>query len=195
MRRQKNASNDPALLAELASACEIGHLALVTPTGVPRSIALNFALRDNAIIFHGAQAGEKYDAISAGGPMGFTMARPYSVIPSYWISPKYASSTTHYFKSVEIRGECRIISGMQEKIAGLEALMEKYQPERGYEAISAEVPAYAKALEHVGVFRLDIKSWTGKVSFGQGKPEKLLLGFIDQLRMRGEGMDDELRDQ
>lgn len=195
MRNKKMIHNDPALLAELASACEIGHLALVTPKGEPRSIALNFAISGHAVIFHGALTGEKYEAIAAGGTMGFTIARPYSVIPSYWIGPKYASTATHYFKSVEIRGQCSIITDTREKIAGLQALMDKYQPEGGYDAIDPQDPAYASALDHVGVFSLSIDSWTGKRKFGQGKPEKMLHDFIDQLRMRGGPMDKETAEE
>ncbi len=191
MRRKASICNDPALLDELAAKCEIGHLALITPNGVPRSIALNFALCGQSVIFHGALAGEKYQAIAAGVTVGFTIALPYSLIPSYWISPQYASTATQYFKSVEIRGRCSIVTDTKEKIAGLEALMNKYQPDGGYDPIDCNEPTYASALEKVGVFQIEIESWTGKKTFGQGKSENILEHFIDQLLTRGGAMDEE----
>jgi len=191
MKNNNAIYNDTAILSELAETCEIGHLAIITPGGVPRSIALNFALRGNTIIFHGALTGEKFDAMVAGGPVGFTIARPYSVIPSHWITPRFAGTATHYFKSVEICGECHIVTDQQEKIAGLVALMEKYQPEGKYDVIDSDDPKYATALENVGVFRLNIESWTSKRKFGQGKPKKIQATIIDQLRMRAKVMDEE----
>ena len=188
MRRHELGCNDHALLAELSADCEVGYLALATPDG-PRAVALDFALVDDAIWFHGALAGEKFEALAAGARVGFTMARPYSFIPSTWSAPEHACPATHFFKSVEVRGTCAPVSSADEKAVGLQALMEKYQPEGGFRPLSADLPMYRGALKGVGVFRLEITSWTGKLKFGANEPAKLRHIWVTKLRERGQPLD------
>jgi nitroimidazol reductase NimA-like FMN-containing flavoprotein (pyridoxamine 5'-phosphate oxidase superfamily) len=191
MRRRELATDDPALFAEVARHCEVGYLTLVTADGFPRTIALNFGVVDETVYFHGALEGEKYELIRAAPRAGFTMARVYSFIPSYWSAPRYACPATQFFKSVEIKGACEEVVDPAGKAAGLMALMEKQQPEGGYDPIDPAVAPYTKALEHVGVFRVVPDSWTGKVKFGQNEPEKLRRIFVEKLRERGGPMDEE----
>jgi nitroimidazol reductase NimA-like FMN-containing flavoprotein (pyridoxamine 5'-phosphate oxidase superfamily) len=188
MRRHELESSDPALLAEVAGGAEVGYLALQTADG-PRAVALNFALADGDLWFHGALAGEKFDLLAAGARVGFTMVLPHSLIPSYWSAPEHACPATHFFKSVEARGTCAPVEDAADKALGLQALMEKYQPEGGFRAISADLPMYRGALRTVGVFRVKVESWTGKLKFGSNEPEKLRRLWVAKLRERGTPLD------
>ena len=190
MRRHELAATDDALFQELTSEVMVGYLGLVTKSGVPRSIALNFVALDFAksgqdIYFHGALGGEKYDLLQNDPAAGFTIVKEYSYIPSNWSAPRYACPATQFFKSLEMKGTCGPISDPMEKAAALQALMEKHQPEGGYDLIDPAVPQYAKALAHVGVYRMRCESWTGKVKFGQNEPEKLQRIYVEKLRERG----------
>jgi nitroimidazol reductase NimA-like FMN-containing flavoprotein (pyridoxamine 5'-phosphate oxidase superfamily) len=190
VRRRELASADDALFAEVAARAEIGHLVIVTCDGWPRAVAVNFCAVGGRIYFHGALAGEKHDAVAAGDArVGFTMNLPYSMIPSYWTAPGHACPATHFFKSVEIRGRCRLVADPAEKAVALQVLMEKYQPEGGFDAIDPAEARYAKALAAVGVFRIDPESWSGKVKFGQNEPARLRRRFIAELRKRGRPLD------
>jgi uncharacterized protein len=184
VRRNELENHDPALFRELARCCEIGHLGLVTADGTPRVVPLNFAAVGDDIVFHGALAGEKWERLRDGARVSFLMASPYSLIPSYWTARDYACPATHYFKSVDARGTCAPCTDPVEKARALQALMEKYQPEGGHRPITAEDPVYAKALRTVGVFRVAVTSWTGKVKFGVNEPEKLRRTFVQRLRER-----------
>ena len=190
MRRDELASQDDELFAELTGEVMVGYLGLVTAAGVPRSIALNFAALGKDIYFHGALGGEKFELLQHDPAAGFTIVKEYSYIPSNWSAPRYACPATHFFKSLEMKGTCGPIDNPVEKAAALQALMEKHQPEGGYNRIDATVPQYAKALAHVGVYRMRCESWTGKVKFGQNEPEKLQQIFVTKLRERG-GLTDE----
>lgn len=185
MRRDELASTEPALFSELASEVMVGYLGVVTATGGPRSIALNFAALGQDIYFHGALGGEKFDLLQHNPPAGFTIVKEYSYIPSNWSAPRYACPATQFFKSIEIKGTCGLISEPEEKARALQALMEKHQPEGGFDTIDPTVPQYAKALEHVGVYKVQCASWTGKVKFGQNEPKKLRRVFVEKLRERG----------
>jgi nitroimidazol reductase NimA-like FMN-containing flavoprotein (pyridoxamine 5'-phosphate oxidase superfamily) len=190
MRRRELASADPALFAEIAARAEIGHFTIVTPDGWPRAVAVNFCAVDQRIYFHGALAGEKHDAVAAGGVrVGFTMNLPHSMIPSYWTAPGFACPATHFFKSVEIKGRCAPVTDPAEKAVALQALMQKYQPEGGFDPIDPAESRYAKALANVGVYRISPESWSGKVKFGQNEPPRLRRRFVEELRRRGRPID------
>jgi nitroimidazol reductase NimA-like FMN-containing flavoprotein (pyridoxamine 5'-phosphate oxidase superfamily) len=189
MRRRELASREEDVFRELAAEVMVGYLGLVTADGVPRSIALNFAAIGHDIYFHGALAGEKFELLQRDPPAGFTIVKPYSYIPSYWSAPRFACPATHFFKSVEIKGTCGQVEDLAAKAGALQALMRKHQPEGRHDTIDPTVPQYAKALAHVGVFRLRCGSWTGKVKFGQNEPEKLRRVFVEELRRRGGPMD------
>ena len=191
MRRSELESFDSSLFVELADTCEVGYLSLVTSAGYPRAIALNFAAIGETIYFHGALEGEKFELIKANPRAGFTIVKSYSYIPSNWSAPRFACPATQFFKSIEIKGTCSVVADPAEKARGLGALMDKHQPEGGFDPIDPSVPVYAKALEGVGVFRVVADSWSGKVKFGQNEPEKLRRIFVEKLRERGGVMDEE----
>ncbi len=191
MRRRELASQQADLFREIALRCEVGYLTLVTAEGYPRSIALNFGAVGEVIYFHGALEGEKFALIQAAPRAGFTMVVSYSFIPSTWSAPRYACPATHFFKSVEIKGICASVTDPAEKARGLGALMDKHQPEGGFDVIDPAVPIYAKALANVGVFKVVPESWSGKVKFGQNEPENLRRVFVKKLRERGGPMDEE----
>ena len=189
LRRSELESTDLALFRDLAGSCEVGYLSVVTAAGYPRAIALNFAAVGETIYFHGALEGEKFELILARPLVGFAIGKPYSYIPSHWTAPRYACPATQFFKSIEVKGICSAVDDPVEKARGLGALMDKHQPEGGFDPIDPSIPHYAKALENVGVFRVTPDTWTGKVKFGQDEPEKLRRIFVEKLRERGGPMD------
>ncbi len=191
MRRAEFASTDEALFREITTEVLVGYLSVVTAAGgAPRAIAVNFVAVGHDIYFHGALGGEKYELLRSDPPAGFTVVKEYSYIPSHWSAPRYACPATQFFKSLEIKGTCGSVNDPIEKARALQALMEKHQPEGGFDPIDAAVPQYAKALEQVGVFRVACASWTGKVKFSQNEPEKLRRFLVEKLRARGGAMDE-----
>jgi len=188
MHRHELARTDPAVFTEVAVDAQVGYLGLVTAEGDPRVVPLNFAAIEGVVYFHGALEGEKFERARDDGRCSFSMCKPYSLLPSHWTAAKHACSATQLFKSVEIRGRCNIVDDPAEKAVALQALMEKYQPEGGYEPIGADKRMYVKALERVGVFRVS-GPWTAKVKFGSNEPVKVRRSWIEALRERGEPLD------
>ncbi len=189
MRRSDFLHTDTKFFQQVALQCPVGHLVLITHDGYPRSIALNFVALDQAVYFHGALAGEKFELINSGGPVGFTMAWELSYIPSNWTGPDYACPATQLFKSVEIKGRCVVVSDLEEKALALQALMQKHQPEGHHRPILPDEKIYQKALQHTGVFRVDVESWTGKARLFQEKPQDFKDKVILKLEERGLPMD------
>jgi len=187
MRRKEFRHDDDALLEELAASCLEGYLAL-TPNedGYPRAVAVNFALHDGAIWFHGALAGDKFDRIAAEGRVGFTMVVPYSLTPSTWATDDgSACPATQLYTSVEVYGRCHIVDDPAQKATGLQALMQKYQPEGGYRPITHPDPGYERSVGATGVFRIEIESWSGKARLAQNQSEAKRRKLVALLRQRG----------
>ncbi len=188
MRRDELESSDPIVFAEVCADAEFGELGLITAEGTPRVIPVNFAALDQAVYFHGALSGEKWERIQADPRCSFSMVKAYSLIPSYWTAKRYACPATHFYKSVEIRGRCELTEDLDEKARALQAIMEKYQPEGGYDPIRADDPIYNKALRGVAVFRVS-GPWTAKVKFGQNESAIHRRAWVAKLRERGEPRD------
>lgn len=185
MRRRELEVEDPAFFADVAARAMFGTLALILPDGFPRAVAVNFAAVGRAIYFHGALAGEKFEVIRAGGPAGFTMVVPLATLPSRWLAPRHACPATQLFRSVEARGRCVVVEDPLEKARGLTALMDKHQPEGGFDPIDAADPRYRHEIDRVGVFRLDVERWTGKLKVGRDYRADLRRDLIGKLRRRG----------
>jgi uncharacterized protein len=196
MRRDEFQNDDPALFEEVVTACLEGFLALNSSEGFPRAVAVNFAAGDGCLYFHGALAGDKYDRVIADDRVGFTMARPYSLTPSDWATSNgSACPATQLYVSVEVTGRCSLVEDRIEKAIGLQALMEKYQPEGGYRPISHEDSRYDRSIAGVGVFRVDIQGWTGKIRLAQNQSEASRRDLIERLRQRGRPLDLETADR
>ena len=185
MRREDFLFTDEAFFNQVSQRCMVGYLGLITADGYPRSVALNFVAAGKALYFHGALSGEKFDIISTGTPVGFTMAWELSYIPSNWIGPEYACPATQLFKSVEIKGQCSVVSDLAEKVLGLQKLMEKHQPEGNYRPFATDEKIYKKALEQTGVFRVDVEIWQGKARLYQEMPQDFQAKIIAKLKERG----------
>jgi len=196
MRRKEYKNDDPALFDEMAAHCLEGYLALNGETGYPRTVAVNFAALDGHIYFHGALAGDKFDRMIADGRVGFTMARPFSLTPSDWAAPDgSACPATQLYIGIEVVGRCALVEDVAEKARGLQALMEKYQPQGGYRPISHEDSRYDRSIATVGVFRVEIQSWSGKVRLAQNKSESSRRDLVARLRTRGLPLDLETADR
>ena len=193
MRRKELASQDEQLWQELCAACGEGILSLNTADGYPRALAVNYAAHDGpagrVLYFHGALAGEKHDLIQGNGRVGFSLIQPLAFLPSHWFSADSACPATQLFRSIEIKGRCRLVDDLQEKALGLQLLMERYQPEGGFPPLAPDHPAYAQMLRKTGVFRLEVGSWTGKVKLMQSASPAAFARVLAHLEERGTAVD------
>ncbi len=126
-----------------------GVLALTGDDGYPYAVPLSYVYRNGKIIFHGAKAGHKIDAINQSGKASFCVIDKDDVVPE-----KY----TTYFRSVIAFGNVHILDDDSEKRSAVDKLAEKYRPnfsEERNQEIDREFPQLC-------VFELDIEHMTGK---------------------------------
>ncbi|MDD3591633.1 MAG: pyridoxamine 5'-phosphate oxidase family protein, partial [Sulfurovum sp.] len=107
------------------------------------------------------------EAIEADARCSFTAVKPYAYIPSYFSDTRSACPATQFFASVIAEGHVIRLDTVEQKMFGLTALMEKMQPEGGYEPIDAANPIYTKMVEKTGVYAIESDCITFKVKAGQ----------------------------
>ena len=100
MRRSDYSAKDNGQIETIAFNSEVGYLGIIDPNEIARTVPLNFILKDNAIFFHGADEGEKFNYFSTYPNVSFSIIEPYSMIPSYWVARDYACPATQFYKSI-----------------------------------------------------------------------------------------------
>lgn len=189
MRRQELASGDPALWQELTLVCREGILSLTTADGYPRALAVNFAADGEDLWFHGALDGEKFSRLRAEPRVGFSMIQPLAYLPSSWFSAESACPATQLFRSIEVKGRCRLVEDPGHKARALQLLMDKYQPEGGFPPLAPDHPAYTAILQKTGIFRVEPDRWSGKVKLLQNAAPATVDRILGRLAARGEPVD------
>lgn len=172
MRRKEFSVSEETEIETFLSGMSFGFLATVGKDGSPRVTPLNFVYDQGVFYFHGSRIGEKMDHLQANPLVSFSVADEYAVIPSYFTDPKLACPATTYFKSVTASGRAEIVTDVREKAAVFTLLMNKLQPEGGYDPIDADNPAYAPRLRNVAVVKIVPDRLTAKFKFGQNLKEE-----------------------
>ena len=172
MRRKEFAVEDRREAEKFLEETSYGFLGLVTESGDPSVVPLNFVYFRGAIYFHGSQAGEKMNSLRRHNRVCFSAAREYAVIPSYFTDAKYACPATVFFKSVMVRGKAEIVQDPGEKAEVFAAFMRKLQPEGGYSAIDLNDEVYARQIRGTAIVKIHIEEMTAKFKFGQNWPEE-----------------------
>lgn len=150
-------------IAEFLNLEHVGRIASIDRDGFPQIIPMNFAFVNDAIYMHSFTRGEKLENIKANPKVGFEVDREIEFLPSYFTSPTDASQADTFYISVVIKGDGIIVNDRAEKTLALNSLMEKYQPEGGYEKIMPEM----HVLDEVAVIKVIPKTMKGKYKIGQ----------------------------
>lgn len=147
LRRQ-----DRALTREesvkILSKSMVGILGLISPTGYPYGVPLNYAYHENKIYLHCAMEGHKIDCLRGDSRVCFTVTGDWRVIPEH---------TTTAFESVIIFGRASIMEDPAEKEAALRALLVQSGVTVPLEAVCN--PA---SIAHTAVIAIEPEEITGK---------------------------------
>ena len=188
MRRLEFVCEDKALLEEILQTCEYGTLSLSIndrPYGVP----LNFDWHKESLYYHGAEEGRKMEMMHANANASFSVVKPLSLIPSYFSHTRFACPASQFFASIIFEGKLINVTCMDEKVEALNALMQKLQPEGGYDVIDANNAMYQKMLSTVSLYKLVPSSISFKLKVGQNLSEERKKMVIEKLLERGTPLD------
>jgi uncharacterized protein len=150
-------------IAEFLNSEHVGRIASLDKDGFPQIIPMNFAYVKDVIYMHSHTRGEKLENIKVNSKVGFEVDREVEFLPSYFTSPTDASQADTLYISVVIKGDGIIVNDRTEKTMALNVLMEKYQPEGGYESLTPEM----HVIDEVAIIKVIPRTIRGKYKIGQ----------------------------
>lgn len=153
--------------------------AAVASDGSPVLRTVNAVVLDQRLYFHGTDHGEKLKLVGSRAVASYDEV--VAEVPSYWIHPELACPASTYYVSALAEGTIERVSEPEQKARALSALMERFQPEGGYRAITARDRGYAKVLDTLMVAAFVPSKVSGKAKLGQhrtiGQIERVLEGL------------------
>ena len=165
---------------EFLSSQQTGRVASIDENGFPQIIPMNFVFINDAVYMHSHIRGEKLDNIRRNQKVGFEVDKSLEFLPSYFSDPTDASLADTLYISVVMKGNASIVLDKEEKTIALNGLMEKYQPEGGYEPIKPDMDV----LKGVEVIKIVPESLRGKYKIGQNMDMKSRIDLAKQILER-----------
>lgn len=155
--RRKRQELAPERCIEILQNGTAGVLSVMGDGGYPYGVPLSYAYKDGKIYFHSAVEGHKIDALRKEEKCSFTVIDQDNIHPDEY---------TTYFRSVIAFGRMRIFDSMDDIIAGLSILGEKYNPgdHAGLQHEIGKSVAMSGGMSHtrVAVLCMEIEHLTGK---------------------------------
>jgi nitroimidazol reductase NimA-like FMN-containing flavoprotein (pyridoxamine 5'-phosphate oxidase superfamily)/ribosomal protein S18 acetylase RimI-like enzyme len=183
MRREIFRSDPDRALALLRRA-PVVHLATTTPEGAPVLRALDAAILEDGVYFHGARAGEKTRCL--GRPAVVSAEEVVAHVPSWMVDPRWACPASTLYRSVQVHGVMTEVAEPSLKARVLSALVERWQPEGRYEPISADHPHYRSQLQGTLVLRVGFDRVDGKEKLLQNRLPEEVTRVVEGLWRRGQ---------
>ena len=165
---------------EFLSSQQTGRISSIDENGFPQIIPMNFVFINDAVYMHSHIRGEKLDNIRRNQKVGFEVDKSLEFLPSYFSDPTDASLADTLYISVVMKGNASIVLDKEEKTIALNGLMEKYQPEGGYEQIKPDMDV----LKGVEVIKIVPESLRGKYKIGQNMDMKSRIDLAKQILER-----------
>jgi len=159
---------------------QTGRIASIDESGFPQIIPMNFVFINDTVYMHSHIRGEKLDNIRRNQKVGFEVDKSLEFLPSYFSDPTDASLADTLYISVVMKGNGSIVLDKEEKTIALNGLMEKYQPEGGYEPIKPDMDV----LKGVEVIKIVPESLRGKYKIGQNMDMKSRIDLAKQILKR-----------
>ena len=149
IRKKKNQITIDSAKALLRSARR-GVLAVNGDEGYPYAIPINYLYdeENNKIIFHGAKAGHKVDALKKNDKVCFTVFGNETIREESWAP---------YLQSVVIFGKCRLVENEDDIINMVKKFALKYYPNE--DMVNKEIAFSGKGVQ---MFEIEIEHLSGK---------------------------------
>jgi len=167
-------------IIEFLSSQQTGRISSIDESGFPQIIPMNFVFINDTVYMHSHIRGEKLDNIRRNQKVGFEVDKSLEFLPSYFSDPTDASLADTLYISVVIKGNASVVLDKEEKTIALNGLMEKYQPEGGYESIKPDMDV----LIGVEVIKIVPESLRGKYKIGQNMDVKSRIELAKQILER-----------
>jgi uncharacterized protein len=149
MRRKDQEITDSDVLWSIIAKAQVCRLGL-SMNDTPYLVPVNFGYRDDCLYIHSSSKGKKIDIIKHNSRVCFEMESDVEIVraeaPCDW--------TVRYYSVIGF-GRAYIVTDYEEKVRGLNAIMEHYSGVPSFQFPEPKV-------NRVAVIRVNIDSMTGK---------------------------------
>jgi len=145
MRRREREIKNRETITAILEQSPVGRIATVNRKGFPVIKPVNFVYWDGKIYIHSSRRGEKMTDIRRGSFVCFEVDEPIA----YVAAQGPACQASYYYRSIVAKGRAALVSHRNKKLKILKRMMEKYQPEGGYEGIPEELLIKTAVIEIV----------------------------------------------
>ena len=156
VRRRERELKDQETIDGLLERLLVGRIATVNRRGFPVIKPVNFLHWEGKIYFHSSRHGEKINDMGRGSRVCFEVDAPIA----YLACRESACRASYFYRSILIKGKGKIVKDRERKSEVLRRLMEKYQPEGGYQDMPEVV------LKKTAVIEISIDRLTAKENLG-----------------------------
>jgi uncharacterized protein len=156
MRHLERKIEDRETIIGMLERSPVGRMATINRRGFPVIKPVTFLYWNGKIYLHSSTKGEKISDIRRRSPICFEVDEPIA----YVTATGPACKSSYYYRSIIVKGNAAIVSQPDKTLKIIEWLMEKYQPEGGYEGVTKEI------LRKTAVIEISIQEMTGKENLG-----------------------------
>ena len=181
MRRAACEITDPVKIDAVLKEASIGRMATNGSDGYPYIVPVNFVQMNGKIYFHCSLKGQKLDDIARESKVCFQVDIPLSYLDTRFSPGRAADRMHQYYHCVIIKGEARVVPDGQLKVDALNALIEKHEPDDGFQKVHGEMPA----VKSCAVVEITPVTMTAKSDLAQNRPEEDRLIVARYLKSRG----------
>lgn len=153
MRRKDREITDFAQMLAIVSACDCCRIGLVDSDGayiVPMNFGFEVIDKHFVIYFHGAKTGKKLSLLKNQQFVSFEMDRKHELVRG-----EEACSYSFCYQSVMGKGTIKLLEKYEEKVHGLQAIMEHYSNQSEWKFREEQV-------NMVSVLQLEVTEWSCK---------------------------------
>jgi nitroimidazol reductase NimA-like FMN-containing flavoprotein (pyridoxamine 5'-phosphate oxidase superfamily) len=170
-------------VARLVTDAPIVRLVTVGDDGTPHVGIFPFLYGDGWLEVHLARGDEQLADMAARPRVTMEIDEIFGHIPSHWSGPE-ATNADVYYRAAVYEGDATLDAGEGAGAGHLERLLERYQPEGGYDLI-ADTPEYRKYMSMLTVVHVGVLRRRTKFKLGQQESAVAQSAIHDNLRKRG----------
>lgn len=158
IRLQARSCTDHAKIQEFLSGARTGILAMALDEQ-PYAIPLNFVWKNDAVYFHGASEGRKFEYLSGNPNVCFTVSEEYGTMTS-----PIPAHTDSAYMSVILFGQAVAVVDPDEAWSAMQSLLDKYVPGYYDQPLSkTHLEKYRSSLgSRTVTFKLNVESMSAK---------------------------------
>ncbi len=176
-------------LREFVVAQQLGRLVTVSADGQPHIGLYPFLFLGDTLEMHLNRRDEQLADLRTQPRCSFEVDEIHGTSPSHWVHASNAMFATAYHRAVIFECEAEISEAAEVLAAQQQRLMQHYQPDGGYQQVSAEHAMYRGPFNEIAALTLRVRARKVKWKLAQNRDRRTREKLIAELRQRGRPTD------